>query len=200
MNKGQGSFVPSGPYRVGGGIYEVAGTAGSQLLTSLEATSGVAAGTFTAAGPPSLVALNPGSNTFSLLQGLGAGRFANPVTIPTASPEQTIHVVDIDGDGIPDAILLGSQGVAVYRGDGRGSFLPVPFTIGAGPQPIGLTLADVNHDGKRDLLVDNAFGDLLVLLGNGDGTFQPYRPERGAGRPARREPHPPLRLRRPGTR
>ena len=65
--------------------------------------------------------------------------------------------------------------MTVYRGDGKGGFLPDPFTIDAGPDPTGLTVADVNRDGKPDLLVGNAYGDLLVLLGNGDGTFQPYR-------------------------
>ena len=48
------------------------------------------------------------------------------------------------------------------------------FTYDAGPDPTGLTIADINHDGKLDLLVGNPFGDVLVLLGNGDGTFQPY--------------------------
>ena len=77
------------------------------------------------------------------------------------------------------------------------------FTIAAGPDPTGMTVADVNGDGKPDLLVGNAYGDLLVLLGNGDGTFQPLlarRPERGAGGCRPREWHPRLHLRRPGAR
>jgi hypothetical protein len=71
-------------------------------------------------------------------------------------------------------IVLSNQGVAVFRGDGQGGFLPNPFTIPAGPEPTGMTLADVTGNGKLDMLVGNAYGDLLVLLGNGGGTFQPY--------------------------
>jgi hypothetical protein len=39
----------------------------------------------------------------------------------------------------------------------------------------GLTVADLLGNGKLDLLFGNAYGDVLVLLGNGDGTFRPYR-------------------------
>ncbi len=39
----------------------------------------------------------------------------------------------------------------------------------------GLTLADLTGNGKLDLLVGDAYGDVLVLLGNGNGTFSPYR-------------------------
>src|SRR5207248_4300237 len=46
---------------------------------------------------------------------------------------------------------------------------------GAGPEPTGLTIADVNHDGELDLLVGNAYGDILILQGQGDGGFRPYR-------------------------
>ena len=174
-NRGHGAFAQPVLYRAGGGLYGVTNTNGSATLTTLEATSGVAAGAFTRDGPPDLVVIDPGSNTFSLLKGLGAGRFANPVTFPTASPARAIRVADLEGNGVPDVIILSAGGVSVYRGDGRGGFLPHPFTISAGPDPTGLTVADVNHDGRPDLLVGNPFGDVLVLLGNGDGTFQPYR-------------------------
>jgi hypothetical protein len=47
--------------------------------------------------------------------------------------------------------------------------------LSAGNRPTGLSVADVNGDGKLDLLVGNDFGDVLTLLGNGDGTFRPYQ-------------------------
>jgi hypothetical protein len=173
-NLSSGVFAPVTLYRAGGGVYAAASTGGAAPLTTSEATAGVAAGSFAVDGPPSLLAINPGSNTLSMLNGLSAGRFANPMTLPTASPAIAVRVADLEGIGIPDAILLSARGVTVYRGDGKGGFLPAPFTIAAGPDPTGMTVADINHDGKPDLLVGNAVGDLLVLLGNGDGTFQPY--------------------------
>src|SRR5262249_53543983 len=38
----------------------------------------------------------------------------------------------------------------------------------------GLSAGDVDGDGVLDLLVGNAFGDVLFVLGNGDGTFRPF--------------------------
>ena len=174
-NLGAGAFAPAVLYRAGGGLYGVTNnTDGSATLTTLEATSGVAAGAFTPDGPTDLVATDPGSNTFSLLKGLGAGRFANPVTIPTASPARAIRVADLEGNGIPDVIILGTNTVSIYRGDGRGGLLPHPFfTISAGLDPTGLTVADVNGDGHPDLLIGNEYGDVLVLAGQGNGTFRP---------------------------
>ena len=43
----------------------------------------------------------------------------------------------------------------------------------SGQIPTGLTIADVNGDKMPDLLVGNAFGDVLVLLGEGNGPFKP---------------------------
>ena len=174
-NVGLETLLPAVFYRAGGGLYTVTSAGGPATVTTLEATAGVASGALTPGGPTGLVAIDPGSYTFSVLSGLGGGRFANPVTFLTATPAIAVLVADLEGNGIPDTIVLSASGVTVYRGEGQGGFLPDPFTIGAGPEPTGMTLVDINGDGKLDLLIDNAYGDLLVLLGNGDGTFRPSR-------------------------
>jgi hypothetical protein len=173
-NLGGGTFAPVVLYPAGSGLYAVSSAGSAAVLTTFEGTAGVTAGALTAGGPADLVAIDPGSNTVSVLSGLSGGRFANPVTLPTPSPAIAVKLADLEGHGIPDVIILSASGVTVYRGDGKGGFLPDPFTIAAGPEPTGMNVADVNGDGKPDVLVSNAYGDLLVLLGNGDGTFAPY--------------------------
>jgi hypothetical protein len=102
-------------------------------------------------------------------------------------------VADINGDGKPDLVVLNAcsssvgcsdgEQIGVLLGDGDGTFQPA-LTYGSGGTSSGLgslAIADVNGDGKADVVVTNACGkdsnctagSLSVLLGNGDGTFQP---------------------------
>ena len=175
-NRGNGTFDLPAPYRAGTGLYNLDLSSGSAAITSREATAGVAAGAFTSGGPTDLVTINPGSNWFDVLAGLGVGRFANPVAFPTKTPARVVRVADFNHDGVSDIALLNADKVSVYLGDGKGGFLPElesksPYD--AGLDPTGLTIADVNGDKKLDLLVGNPFGDVLVLAGQGDGTFRP---------------------------
>src|SRR2546425_393766 len=53
------------------------------------------------------------------------------------------------------------------------SFGP-PMNFGTGTAPLGLALADLNGDGNLDAVTTNYYGNSVsVLLGNGDGMFQP---------------------------
>ena len=63
-------------------------------------------------------------------------------------------------------------GVAVNLGNGDGTFQPyVHYATGTSPKLV--TLADVNGDGKLDVIaVNTTAGTVSVLLGNGDGTLQ----------------------------
>ena len=135
-NLGHGTFAPVVLYRAGGGLYGVTNNIdGSATLTTLEATSGVAAGAFIRGGLPDLVTINPGSNWFDVLAGLGAGRFTNPVAFPTQTPARVVRVADFNRDGVSDLALLGTGGVSVWLGDGRGGFFPDPSPSTPAPIP-----------------------------------------------------------------
>jgi Calx-beta domain/FG-GAP-like repeat len=55
-----------------------------------------------------------------------------------------------------------------YLGDGLGGFTAVGWYAEQIPGPGGLAAVELNNDGKLDVVVGNG----LVLLGNGNGTFQ----------------------------
>jgi hypothetical protein len=171
-NLGDDTFAPATPYRAGAGISQIDPDSTPEI-TSFDATAGVAAGPLTPGGSTDLVTINPGSNTIDVLDALGGGRFANPVSIETQSPGEVVRMGDFAGNGLEDLAVLTADGVTVYLADGKGGFL-APTTYAVGPESSGLAVADLTGNGKLDLLVGDAYGDVLVLLGNGDGTFQPY--------------------------
>jgi hypothetical protein len=184
-NRGDATFVHESRYHAADGLYGLFGGGDTSTLRSSEATAGVALGTFTRRIVPGvatvnplpildLVTINPGSSTLGVLGGLGRGAFANPRRVVTNEPARVIRADDFNGDGVTDVALLGSSQVTIAQGDGRGGFA-APLTLDAGPNPTGLSVADVDQDGELDLLIGNDFGDLLILRGDGDGTFRTFQ-------------------------
>jgi hypothetical protein len=171
-NLGNGSFAAPVPYRAGTGLSAI-DPSSTPEVTSQEATAGVAAGPLTPGGPNDLVTINPGSETLDALANLGRGRFANPTTIGTETTGAIVRMADFTGNGTDDLAVLSSNGLSIYLGNGKGRFLP-PTTYAVPPEADGLTVAHLLGNGKLDLLVGDAYGDVLVLIGNGNGTFQPY--------------------------
>jgi hypothetical protein len=100
--------------------------------------------------------------------------------------ESSIALRDLNGDGIPDFVFAGAaayicSGVGVLLGNGDGTFQePICYDPGStGARAV--SVADMNGDGIPDLIVASpcdsanncATGNIGVLLGKGDGTFQP---------------------------
>src|SRR5205807_2458431 len=84
-----------------------------------------------------------------------------------------------NGDNKPDIVAANyeSSTVAILLGNGDGTFQPAVVYGGGGSGPHGpdwIALADLNRDGKPDIVGSNPDShNLGVWLGNGDGTFQP---------------------------
>jgi hypothetical protein len=166
-------------FGAGGGLAEVKNQDHTFALLSQDAPAGLVAGDFNGDGAGDLVVTHSGANTFSVLSGSGLGGFLNPQSarnFTTGSRPTVVVAGHFNGDPYLDLAILNqdSGDVSVFLGDGHGGFAP-RLRLAAGNQPTGLAVADVNGDGKADLLVGNGFGDVLALLGNGDGSFQPYQ-------------------------
>jgi hypothetical protein len=180
LNEG-GSFAPAQRFRAGSGPYGLADVNGAVVVSSHEGTSGVVAGPFGGVGRPTdLVVTDSGTNRLVLVQGTGRGSFLNPApaqTFTTGLRPTLIRAGDFNGDGLPDLAVLnqGDATVSIFLGDGGGGFTRASVPLDAGNVATGLTVADVNADGTPDLLIGNEFGDVLLLLGNGDGTFRPFQ-------------------------
>jgi len=121
-----------------------------------------------------------GEGELQILLGNGAGGFAAPTAYFTPAlsnaddfPVNGLSVADVNHDGKLDIIGLASfaQGVFVFLGNGDGTFQsPINHSVGTIGQAEGLAVADLNADGRPDLVVSINSG-VAVLLNQGHGNF-----------------------------
>ena len=99
---------------------------------------------------------------------VGSGTFADPTSFAVTST-QVVGLVpgDVNGDGKIDLAVGGDTGW-ILIGNGDGTFAKA-LSFGASRS---VSLVDLNHDGKLDLVYDvQNQTNSVVRLGNGDGTF-----------------------------
>jgi len=147
----------------------------------------VAAADLNGDGKPDLVVSNLGDSTVSVFSNNGDGTFAAKVDVPAGPPPafdgmgpQAVVAVDLNGDGKPDLAVASSSSSAVnvLLNNGDGTFAPeVDYLTDVGSTPLSIFAADLNGDGKPDLVITNGSfggmeaGTVSVFLNNGDGTF-----------------------------
>ena len=137
-----------------------------------------------------LIAINKGDKTITVLLGNGDGTFQSALMHSLQDSPEALAVGDFNGDGHIDLAVAGDCGskacarpgeLTLMLGAGDGSFVTgESYSVGYGP--VSVAAGDINGDGVPDLVVANACGDdssckskgtATVLLGNGQGAFQP---------------------------
>jgi hypothetical protein len=201
-----GAFVAGLPFQAGTNLPTLLPptsfpqAADHAIVRSPSGAFGVATDDFNGDGVAGLVTVEQNANQVTLLPGDGQGGFFSPIPFATGREPTAVRVADFNGDGIPDLAILdqradGTGQVETFRGDGHGGFTrQAAIAVGrepllavgglvvgvSAPQQYLTVVRDVTDDPARrnllDLAVGNAFGDILLLLGNGDGTFRPFQP------------------------
>ena len=132
-------------------------------------------------GKLDIVVEDDSNGEVQIFVGVGDGTFTVGSTFSSDTqggyPEGLV-MGDFNGDGFQDIAVAntndGAEDVAVLLNDGTGNFLPpVTYSLSTTFNTIQMAAADLNGDGKLDLIVPLTSGqNVAVLLGNGDGTFQ----------------------------
>ena len=176
IGKGDGTLDPVKTFPAGGSL------------------SSVTIADFNSDSKPDVAAANAASGGVSLFLGNGNGTFQGVRTIALTGSSVPLSTVtgDFNGDGKADLIVAFSQsdptqpgGIAVLLGKGNGTFQPPANITLPGSfiqEPVGsastapLIAGDFNGDGKLDIavvVIGPTSNQVVVLLGKGDGTFQP---------------------------
>jgi uncharacterized protein YkuJ len=129
------------------------------------------------------------ANNFTWTSGDNFSLTAKPQVIPIAGgwtpPDSTYSWADMNGDGKADQVTTyqnenGTIAVSVSLSNGDGTFTVKPYTVPFSTGYYnwygwGYSYADVNGDGKADLIMtyqgSNGMIAVSVALSNGDGTF-----------------------------
>jgi len=117
-----------------------------------------------------------GSDYHAILLNNGAGGFNSPTRVFTANIANAL-LADVDRDGRLDIVSTVSAGQIVSHGLPNGKFETRQQITIPRLSPTDFELADLNTDGRLDILVANQFSNTVeVILAQSNGTFAVQSP------------------------
>jgi hypothetical protein len=119
-----------------------------------------------------LVTANAGDGTVSVLRCVptAPGTFGAALTVPACAGARSIAAARVDADVLPDLIVGCTDGLVILTSLGSGAFTTgTPFALGL--DPAALKVADLDGDGRDDLVVASALEGGVALLRGVAGGF-----------------------------
>lgn len=166
-NAGNGNFVSNRTYNVGNN--------GQPVFAAIADINGD--------GNPDIITANFNNNTVTVFTNAGGGILVSNATYSVGSGPDCVVAQDINGDGKPDIITANFNDVTLTTLTNSGNRFPVSHTIPNVYNPYAVSpqsssqsfaVADINGDGKRDIIAISAagFGSSFEVLTNaGGGNF-----------------------------
>lgn len=144
-------------------------------FTAGSTPSAVAAGDLNADGAPDVVSADAADDTISVLLDQTPGGGSTPVlaartTFATGHQPTVVRLADLNGDGRDDVIVADAGAASVdvllnatAPAATTAALLPRQ-TFAVGGTPSSIVVADINHDGRPDLVVANSADSTLTIL------------------------------------
>ena len=108
----------------------------------------------------------------AIFRGNGDGSFADQIELNPGISEE-VFIEEIDGDGHLDILLISKANflLSIFRGNGDGTVMPASYYV-TDNFPEELITLDFDGNGHLDIFVSSTQAPPVLLLGNGDGSFQ----------------------------